>query len=812
MSVLRQGNILGQQRLDVPHIRAMESAAAADFDLLAGKILAGDRALVVKGFELTTTGAVGNPASSLQLNVASGTVLHPLASEHGTIFTVPADHPVEVLNTTNTNLEGSFTTNTVNYLSLDLRRSADDATADLVMFMDANTLLETSKSVPLARLLSYKLVITTVDFSSTPYLLPLVKITTNTANVVTAIEDARPMLHRLGSGGAVPNRQSSYPWPSGRQENTSGNVFAGGDKAIDSTKSWMDAIMTRLWELGGGMYWYSPTADREVKLIFGTPTIVATGDNFDWTLGSQTLEWRSLAVSFANSPVNGNTVTDGSAVITDGQCLYVDLDRSTAATLTAQVGTLTTLGTPAIPGSRFVIAWRRGNNVFVRDRANEVGRALQLATEIVFGVVKLKYAAADPANPLVLAANSNGAYSNTAASGNSSAFIGTGNGTGAGHEGIGGASAGPGMKGTGGSGGSGGDFTGGSGAGGRGVKGTGTGSSPGGDFTGGPTAGTGVKGTGAGGGAGGDFTGNSNGNGAKATSSGSGAALLATSTGSGPAVSAVASGGTGHGVLSVAGGNGNGVNSTGAGSGAGVLSVGGATGAGGDFTGGATSGHGLIGEATGAGTRSILARGASSTVLAALHADTSGTKAQVGTTTNHALKFMINGTDQWEITTGGVLQASSGTKEIKNVTDPTAAQSAATKNYVDVRVSRAILAFAAQQAGTATGTTYMLAWAPYNVASASEALTNIPVPFAGTIKNLRVHYETTVSENRVFTVRKNGSDTSLTCTVSSTNASDTVNSFSAAAGDLISVKCVVANNNANTGYWFVTMEIQGTIQ
>jgi hypothetical protein len=450
MSVLRQANILGQQRLDVPHLRAIESSIAADFDLLAGKVMAGDQPLVIKGFDIVTSGAVGNPVTDLQLSVANSVILHPTGSEHGTIFSVPSDAETEVLNSTNPNVEGSFTAGQTNYIGLDLRRTADDETADLVMFLDANTLIETPKSVPLARILNYKIVISTTDFASTPNLLPIAKVTTNVTNTVTALEDARPLAYRLGSGGSVPNRYNTYAWSGGRLENTSGSVFEGGDKALSSMKDWMDAMMTRLWELGGGQYWYSATSDREVKLLFGQPVIAATADNFQWTLGTNTLQWASLSIGFGNSPVAYNTINDGTAVLLDNQCLYVDLDRTSIAALTPQVASLTTLGTPTIPGSRHIIAWRRGNYIFVKDKAFEVGRTIGVANTITFGTVKLKYAAGDPANPTVLAMDTNGAYSNTANGGNASAFYGTGNGSGAGFAGTGGTSNGVGVRGTGG--------------------------------------------------------------------------------------------------------------------------------------------------------------------------------------------------------------------------------------------------------------------------------------------------------------------------------------------------------------------------
>lgn len=458
-------------RLDVPHFRMMDSAAVADFDLLAGTIVAGDSALVVKGFQiLSPAAAVGSPATSLQLNVAGGTVLHSQASEHGTIYSVPTTASVETLSSTNPNVSGSFSANQPNFIGLDLRKSADSTTSDLAFFLSANTLVETPKTVPLARTMGYKIIISTTDFSATPHILPIAKVTTGTANTVVAIQDCRQMAFRLGSGGSAPDRYHAFPWATGRLENTTGDIFSGGDKSISSLKDSLDAIMTRCWELGGGQYWYSPTSDREVKLIMGQPVILSTGDNFAWTLGSSTLQWASLSVVFANSPVSSNSITDGTAVLADGQCLYVDIDRSQVASLVPQVGTLTTLGTPVRPGSRYVIAWRVGSYIFTKEKAFEVNRVIPVANTVAYGTVRLKYVAGTPSDPTVLAQDTNGTYNNVANSGNAPAFFGTGNGTGSGLKGLGGASGGAGVEGTGGTGN------------GIGVKGQGTGTAPGGQF------------------------------------------------------------------------------------------------------------------------------------------------------------------------------------------------------------------------------------------------------------------------------------------------------------------------------------------
>lgn len=441
MSVIRQANILGQQRLDVPHVRAIESSIAADFDVLAGRVMGGSKALVIRGFTLTNT-AAGTASATIQLVTADSILFNVNATESGTFLWVPSDRTAETLNSaTNPRVDGSFTAGQVNYVGLDLTRSADDSTSDLVQFLDANTKLENPKNVPLARTLDYRIVISTVPFSSTPNIIPIAKITTDSQNQVatgtSSVEDARNLMYRLATGGDFPARYASFTWPTSRIEQDpaiSGlstlDRFSGGDKDIHSQKDWMDAVMSRIWEIGGGQNWYSATADRNLKVV-GLPSpsvFTSTSDNFEWGIESgvpanglysvQHLHWQGLRILFENANVTGvyyNVVADQTSddvgtpasstgsktALAVGDCIYVDIDRTSNATVVAKKAALQSLGSPATPGSRVILAWRTADGVFRRDSQNPVNTSYTVATTGAVGSVRLAYAAATPATPTV---------------------------------------------------------------------------------------------------------------------------------------------------------------------------------------------------------------------------------------------------------------------------------------------------------------------------------------------------------------------------------------------------------------------------
>ncbi len=404
MAVKRMKNWLGQQRVDVPHLREIESAVAADFDDLAGKILASSRAIVVHGMTIAMGAAVGNAATQLVLNTANAILLHGTASEPGALFVVPGTQPAETLGTSNPVVVGSFTPNAINYIGIDLIRLTDATTDDTVKFRSATTKKEFSQQVPLARTLQYRVIISPQDFTQLPSVAPVAKVLLDASGLVVSVTDSREMMFRLGSGGSVPDPLAIFAWPGGRIENpvtstTTSDPFTGADKSIASFIDFFHAMESRLWEVGGGEHWYSQTTDRDVFFVRDPANVFISDDeNFEWT--GTNLHWKGISFDFGNSTAVKNTIaarlTD-SPGLTDlavGQCIYVDVDRAVDnAILVVVKANLSSLGTPTIPGSRHIIAWRVSEGVFGLGQAKPVGFAFAHATDLAYGVVKL-YASA----------------------------------------------------------------------------------------------------------------------------------------------------------------------------------------------------------------------------------------------------------------------------------------------------------------------------------------------------------------------------------------------------------------------------------
>lgn len=404
MAVNAEFNWVGQQRVDIPHLKMIESAVRYDFDALS-YCLVGQAAYVIKGFEIIGT-PIGSEAKNLSFKVGGSRIIHPLATESGSVFAVRSDRVNETLDPTiNIRMEGSCQPNSINYIGIDLRRQSDDTTADVIQILDPGSNTEFSAKLPLRRTLDYVWMVSQTDFTYNKSIAPIAIAITNAQNVITTINDARSLLGRLSPGGSNTNDVNPYGWPGGRplSEGATTSTIAG-DKSLTDLKTWMNAVMTRLWELGGSQYWYSLSADRNVHLHTGAAVFSSSGESFEIVSGN--LHWQGLSFSFDNSSTNSIAIQDqltsvvGLTDLADGECLYCDLDRSSIFSITPQKGVLKTLGGSNRPGQRWVIVSRIGTKYYVNGQPYPIGSSFAVATTVHNGTVKTNIDLTS-ANPVV---------------------------------------------------------------------------------------------------------------------------------------------------------------------------------------------------------------------------------------------------------------------------------------------------------------------------------------------------------------------------------------------------------------------------
>src|ERR1035437_2092941 len=153
MAAKRRVNWISQQRVDVPDMRAVESAVSNDFDELIKSFVTGtSQGYFLRGFEISMAGAIGGAASGLQMIVDPGAIFHINSSQSGTFFLVTPGMPAQVLNAaTNIIVDGAFSPNAINYVGIEYERFIDDTTSAQIYIWNPTTNNETTKNAPRAQ-------------------------------------------------------------------------------------------------------------------------------------------------------------------------------------------------------------------------------------------------------------------------------------------------------------------------------------------------------------------------------------------------------------------------------------------------------------------------------------------------------------------------------------------------------------------------------------------------------------------------------------------------------------------------------------
>lgn len=369
MAVKRRLSGFSGMRIDWPHLRSIESSVSFDFDsALRGLVTGLSQPYLLRGFKINIPNAA-IAASALTISVADSAILHSSATESGTIFTVDSEASDEVLNSSNSNVIGSFQPGVPNYVSLDLRRITDTATIDQTAGWSQAQKAEFQRTAPIGRILQYRFIISTSGFSTN---LPLYVVGTTGTGAVQYITKAVPSLFRLGRGGPVPdpfysftykdlsnpqspsqprrewiNQNPSLPSSMTVAPTDSTSAFDFGDFAITNLKEWMDAIMSRFKEITGSSYWYTDSS-----LLEKSPNLFDTWFDANGSVltGSGTLSY-NLVLNTFNSGYNffvSSTISaSAGAVYSNNSQTFTVLRTVSGSTQIQMSGT----GTPTASGT-----------------------------------------------------------------------------------------------------------------------------------------------------------------------------------------------------------------------------------------------------------------------------------------------------------------------------------------------------------------------------------------------------------------------------------------------------------------------------
>jgi hypothetical protein len=310
MAVLSRVSFSSQQRLDLQHVVAEQSFQAADFRYLLSIFNGIDKNYVVRGLEIL-------PSTDLTVSVVVSNcmILSPLDGATSFYVGLPNDLPETLLlpQDSTVYVEGYFE----RVSSHPVTTAQWDPGAITAQNPDGT---EFTSSVNFEEYVDFKLRYNTAGFTESA--IKIAKIQTNASNKTTVV-DSRELFYRLATGGASPDFSHRYPWSSTRGESsvigTAGEIGelnisnpyysqdqtgARNDKAINSLKLWMDAVMTIIAEIKGTPYWYSTVSQFIGKNLFfdsinGSSCIPKDGLTLDWdastrivrTVGTGPMSW-----------------------------------------------------------------------------------------------------------------------------------------------------------------------------------------------------------------------------------------------------------------------------------------------------------------------------------------------------------------------------------------------------------------------------------------------------------------------------------------------------------------------------------------
>lgn len=338
MAVLGRLLVSSAERLDLPDFLSIDSYVQGDFKYLLNSFVGDSKPFILKGFDVINPGnSIGT--QNISVRVANSVVYYP-GSSAGPFF-----FGLEEGNTMAAPLVPELRKNATNYVYLTL--STSEAGKDTRAFWDPDKNGgeggEFTQDVNTQSVLS---VVVNVSVSSFPEnTVPICKVVVG-PNFITSIQDCRDMMFRLGSGGINPNPLSQYSWRSNpnstyqrNEPNTTmtnaldPNPFQGGDKNIQTLKEWMDAVMTKLAELGGTTYWYEDTSVYNLINVFKDSLATSIKSKGVWSSSANTagmITWTEDILLQSSADLSEVIIRSGSKIIDNDEVMYINRVRDTA--------------------------------------------------------------------------------------------------------------------------------------------------------------------------------------------------------------------------------------------------------------------------------------------------------------------------------------------------------------------------------------------------------------------------------------------------------------------------------------------------
>lgn len=335
MAVLGRLLVSSAERLDLPDLLSLDSYAAGDWQYFLKGLVGDTKPFILKGFDvIDPANAIGT--QSCAVRVADSMTFYPGSNSGSFFHGLQEGHPQAAP------LVPELRKNAVNYVYLTF--STFNTSVDTRAFWDPDkdggVGGEFTQDINTESVLQVQVNVSTGSFPANT--IPVAKIKVG-AVTIESIEDARDLMFRLGSGGINPNPFNSYAWrslpgaPYNRSEPPTQmlaggvNPFQGADKNILTLKEWMDAVMSKLRELGGTTYWYDDTSSFSLISNFIDSVATAFKSKGKWihdTVIPGLLTWtEDLNIKITADP-RTYIIRQGNKTLANEEVMYIAMVRN----------------------------------------------------------------------------------------------------------------------------------------------------------------------------------------------------------------------------------------------------------------------------------------------------------------------------------------------------------------------------------------------------------------------------------------------------------------------------------------------------
>lgn len=359
-----------QERFDLPDFNYLQDYVSDDFKSQQKSLFTQANTYIVNGFNVLAAGG-----SSVSVNLQNCAVLY--GGYDGSLYSGPSAATVETFT-----LSANATTCIWATVAM-----TDVTPTQVRTFWDplGGVPPGTGEEFQSAVIVKQALEVTIshqvlVNFPTGTDIIPIAKVTTNLGGAITAYQDCRNLLFRLGSGGNAPDIDNTTDWSGETRIDytnaTDANptlLFAEGDRKNTCFKDWMNMVMSQIKEMkfgsatGGLSAWYSPApsslSDADIDMT--------GGGVWSWNLAAGELSFTADAnLLIPGTPYVNVIRFDTQSPIflpaaypIDGEFVaWVTINRGASSNLAVHVDTQDDY----VPGpDKIIIARRIGNTVYV---------------------------------------------------------------------------------------------------------------------------------------------------------------------------------------------------------------------------------------------------------------------------------------------------------------------------------------------------------------------------------------------------------------------------------------------------------------